>query len=357
LTIRAIKDDIRRRAAERQARIARGEHDVPIHYEPLPLASLLDVLSQLEYRRDFLDLAVPPPGCSLREKFKRFFKKTLCTSLRWLLIRQVEFNTIALRHAHAEVDLVTKADQNLGELLAALTAMKLQLHTLTQRIIRLETRQVAGSLVQDTAGNIPAANAGLESFEDKGPAYQAYLHYLKDQGDVLLLESEREDFLKLLLSEGLSAQGVEADPVRAEYYRECELPVICAEGSDYLGQRDDASVGAIYLGHRLLARPPRELAQLAGQCWTKLKKGGVLIAEAWNPLCPLVEAALSPNTSGVAAAPVELVSFIFENQCFAVVDYVFSLPINPECTRAVRTSAGKPFDRKQYRDQAIVGRK
>ena len=50
LSIREIKETILRRARERQTKIERGEHDVPLHYTPLPLAKLFDLLGQLEYR-------------------------------------------------------------------------------------------------------------------------------------------------------------------------------------------------------------------------------------------------------------------------------------------------------------------
>ena len=138
LTIHEIKEDILQRARLRQASIERGAYDVPLRYSPLPLARLLDLLSQLEYRRNSLELAVPPPHRALRERLKRFFKNFICKCFRWLLIRQVEFNTVALEHAQEAARLLDLADQNHGDVTAAVTALRLQINSLGQRLSRLE---------------------------------------------------------------------------------------------------------------------------------------------------------------------------------------------------------------------------
>ena len=98
-TIHDIKEEVLHRARERQASLSRGAYDVPLRYSPAQLTGLLDLLSQLEYRCDFLSLAVPPPHPAISERIKRFFKILVCKSLRWLMIRQVEFNAVALQQA------------------------------------------------------------------------------------------------------------------------------------------------------------------------------------------------------------------------------------------------------------------
>src|SRR5262249_3162759 len=140
-TIQDIKEAILQRTRQRQAGLERGAYDVPLHFRPVPLAALLDQLSQLEYRCNFLDLAVPPPHPAFRERIKRFFKGLGCKGLRWLLIRQVEFNGVALEPARTAATLAALADKNHGDLLAALTALRLQVHDLDERISRLEGEQ------------------------------------------------------------------------------------------------------------------------------------------------------------------------------------------------------------------------
>src|SRR5438132_8440103 len=129
-SVEEIKIAILERARERQASIARGALNVPLRYTALPLTALLDLLSQWEYRRDSLGLAVPPPAWGLAARLGRLCKSLVSRSLRWLFIRQVEFNTAAIRHAQALAEVLAVVDKNQAEFLAGLTNLKLQVHAL-----------------------------------------------------------------------------------------------------------------------------------------------------------------------------------------------------------------------------------
>jgi hypothetical protein len=339
LSIREIKDEVLRQVHERQAYLERGEYDVPLGDTPLPLARLLDLLGQWEYRRDFLDLAVPPPVPGLGARLKRFLKKTVTTSLRWLLIRQVEFNSAALEHARVLTETLTQADRHRSEVVAAVLALKLQVHALTQRLARLEPSQASEFRPQ----------GAVESLPDKSPSYQAYLEHFREYASVLDLDSGRGEFLKFLMAEGIPARGCEPDPALAEYCRDRELPVVCTDSMTLLGQLAEASLGGIHLGPTAARLPPHELVLLLARCWTKLDQGGVLIAEAANPGC-----AVSSTGPQILA---EWLAFLFERQGFTVVDHVFSLPISAEAAVVARTAFARPFDQRQYQCYAVVGRK
>jgi len=97
--------------------------------------------------------------------------------------------------------------------------------------------------------------------------------------------------------------------------------------------------------------PARQLGRLLGRCWTKLKQGAILIAETDNPLQSCQQ------NFPRQRLPVELLHYLFESQCFTVVDTVFSAPIGPEAVKIVRTGAGESFDLKQYRNYAVAGRR
>src|SRR5438552_14924181 len=70
LSIKEIRADIEERALERQVKIQRGEIDVPIHYFPVSVTTMYDRLAQLDYRVDFLGLAVPLPEPSFLGRMK-----------------------------------------------------------------------------------------------------------------------------------------------------------------------------------------------------------------------------------------------------------------------------------------------
>jgi hypothetical protein len=354
-TIHEIKQDILRRARERQASIERGDYDVPIHYTPLPLATVLDLISQLDYRCDFLDLAVPPPGRSLLGRLKRFCKSSICKSLRWLLIRQVEFNLIAVEQARASAELVAGADRSLGEFMAALTAMKLQITTLRQRVACLEGNTTAVTSAVFDAPISACRFAGTA--RAKQPSPSVYLECLQGHAPVFLLGCGHGDFLRTLVSEGIPARGVEADPALAEYCRERELPVVCADIAGYVDRLADDSVGAIYLGSILAGITSREVAALLGRCWAKIKKGGLIIAETSNPMCSEASADSPSYWAHGAQVPAELLSYLVESQCFTVVDFVFRGPVDAGAGEWAQTGVGLPFDRKRYRAYAIIGRK
>jgi hypothetical protein len=83
----------------------------------------------------------------------------------------------------------------------------------------------------------------------------------------------------------------------------------------------------------------------------------VLIAEAWNPACPVRDAHLARDPARRHRVPVELLSFLVESQCFTLVECVFSGPVQRGAAAVARTDTGRLFDLKQYRDYAVIGRK
>ena len=352
LSIREIKETILRRARERQTKIERGEHDVPLHYTPLPLAKLFDLLGQLEYRENSLSLAVPPAEPGLGNRIKRSFKGAVCKSLRWLLIRQVEYNQMAILHAREAGEVLATADRNLGEFLAALKSQRLQINALVQRVATLETQlaQVSSYSTEEIA--LPAEMPASPS--DQSEVHQAYASRLKQQLPVLVLGDPRGDFLRALVSEGVEAQGVDADIAVVDYCRERELPIAHARPAEYIQGLEDGSLGGIFLGQEICRRPARELNDLLGQCWLKLAKNCNLIAETGNPLKKTPTFEIRPARERLCT---ELLCLLLEGQCYTVVDFIFSIPSAPDSKAVARTSMDDSFDQKLYRDYAVVGRK
>jgi SAM-dependent methyltransferase len=339
-TVGEMQDDILHQARARQASIERGDYEVPLAYAPLPLTELLDFLSQWEYRRDALALAVPPPGPGLGDRCSRFCKNLICKMLRWLLIRQVECNTAAIRHARVSAQVAAVTDRNLAELVAAMTHLKLQVHALSERLAGLEAAD---------AGTAEAALWPGDS-SNSPECYQAYLEYLKEADAIIVLGCGRGDFLRLLVSEGIPAHGVETEPNLVDFCHERELPVVQGKYQGYLDQIEDSSAGAIFLSPAADVTA-RDLAPLLASCWIKLRKGGRLIVETSNPQFRLGSA------RGVRRLPVELMRFLLEGQCFSVVDSLFSRPEGHGMPPVIQTRQNRPFDLRNYRTYAVIGRK
>jgi hypothetical protein len=344
LSIREIRNDIERRALERQAKIQRGEIDVPIHYFPVSVTTLYDRLAQLDYRTDFLSLAVPPAEPSLLGRFTVAIKALVCRCLRWLLIRQVEFNTVALDHAMESARQLASADQNISELYAAVKAMKLQLHTLSQRLAQLEGERGASGpcLSYRTAETNHASNQGADAprspIEDE--KHQAFLGYFLERGPVLNIGCGPGGLLRTFLAESFPVKGIDGDG---------ELSTRCKDAIDYLARIEDGMLGGIYLDHVLETATPKQIGDLLGLCWLKLRKGGVLIAETANPA--------GTNAESKEPVSVDLLTYLVESQCFWIDDQLFSKPLRDGLPACVQSSKGNPYDMKQYRDYAIIGRK
>jgi hypothetical protein len=366
--IQEMKDIILKRARARQAAIESGDYAVPLHYKPLPLPELLDLLGQWEYRRDALALAVPPPRSGLAAWLGRLCKSLISKSLRWLLIRQVEFNTAAIRHAQALAEFLAVVDRNQAEFLAAFTSLKLQVHALAGRLAELEHKPLA-------AGQIAADfRPRLQTDADNLRKYHAYLAMLVAResklppaegeaalategrkpgrhGSILVLGSGRGDFLRSLISEGIAAQGIERDAGLVEDCQERELPVVQADFPAYLNGIEDGSLAGIVLDLSRCAMPAQELASLLRRCWTKLRKGAVVIVEVDNPETS------PPRAAVTSRVPVELLAFLLESQCFTLIDSIFSAPAQPTDTPMVRTSSDRPFDLRQYGRYTVAGRR
>jgi hypothetical protein len=381
LTIDALKADIERRALERQARLERGEFEVPIHYLPMPVTTLFDLVRQLDYRWDFLKLAVPPAYPSLLGRLKALAKKLVRRASRWVLMRQVEFNHAALFYAAESARQLALTDKNLGELCAAFNALKLRLHALTQRVTELEAERAANRPEHESFnasargrlrhggrrhngsadGQSGAVGLDLAVEEDLDPGppaeldrsagYLAYAEYFRHRGEVLDLACGHGDFVQLLLAEGVRVKGIEADADLAAGCQERELPVEHGDGLRYLAGQPDSRLGGIYLSHGAAPLSPRQLADALALGWRKLRKNGYLIVEAPNPAC---RAAAYGREAGL---PVELLTYLFESQCFTVVDFVFSGPVRPGAASVARSSAGDAYDLRDYRYYAVVGRK
>jgi 2-polyprenyl-3-methyl-5-hydroxy-6-metoxy-1,4-benzoquinol methylase len=373
LTVQEIKRQIQRR--------------VPPHYQPLPVDTLFRFESELAYRQDFLQLAVPPAGPSLRERLKHFFKKTFRLALRWVLIRQVEFNAVLLEHVRESSQLLTLVDRNLNELFAQVATVQRQLDAQAgnQQQMQQKLAQVNDVLIAYRVKlrrlHEPAAN-GTAPPTDAGKAYTAppvdylqfesqfrgareeiaqrqrvYLPYFTNGGTVLDIGCGRGEFVELLIAEGIPALGVDANQDMVDYCQELALPVSLAEGTQHLDRLEDNSLGGIFCAQVVEHMPPEAILDLVGRCWAKLQKGGTLIVETVNPICPVANGNFYLDPTHVRPVHPELLRFCFESRRFNLVEYVFSSPVEEGLPPVGKTTDSSRFDATRYHDYAIVGRK
>jgi SAM-dependent methyltransferase len=172
---------------------------------------------------------------------------------------------------------------------------------LQERLERLERRGTsAGQVAQAppmTVASQPAAAAvpdyfafesrmrgGIDAIRER---QRRYVDDLRESGPVLDIGCGRGELLGLLREAGVEARGIDADADMAAYASGEGLDVEQADLVEYLERLDTASLGGIFMGQVVEHLPATALVQALRLATSKLRPGGVLIAETINPLSPI----------------------------------------------------------------------
>jgi SAM-dependent methyltransferase len=172
---------------------------------------------------------------------------------------------------------------------------------LQERLERLERRGTsAGQVAQAppmTVASQPAAAAVPDYFAFESrmrgsidairERQRRYVDDLRESGPVLDIGCGRGELLGLLREAGVEARGIDADADMAAYASGEGLDVEQADLVEYLERLDTASLGGIFMGQVVEHLPATALVQALRLAASKLRPGGVLIAETINPLSPI----------------------------------------------------------------------
>lgn len=102
-------------------------------------------------------------------------------------------------------------------------------------------------------------------------------------GRVLDLGSGRGEWLGLLSSQGIPAQGVDLSQSMVMHCQQQGLQVICADALDHLSSLEAESLSAITAFHLMEHLPPPVLVRLWQEAFRVLKPGGLVLFETPNP--------------------------------------------------------------------------
>jgi SAM-dependent methyltransferase len=140
-------------------------------------------------------------------------------------------------------------------------------------------------------GRLAAEGAVYAAFEDlfRGSAERVsesmrpYLSLVRDHHPVLDLGCGRGEFLALLAAEGIPASGVDSD--RGMVARCLESGLLVSEGdlNEFLAEQPDGSLGTVFSSQVIEHLPYAELQRLLALSLSKLRPGGLFIAETVNP--------------------------------------------------------------------------
>jgi|GEM_PF-406007 len=112
-----------------------------------------------------------------------------------------------------------------------------------------------------------------------------YLPFVQGRKRVVDLGCGRGEFLRLLRDNGIDAIGVEIDPDLVTRLRDEGLQVIEADALHYLAEQPEASLDVIFSAQVVEHLELKALADVIGLAKSRLKEGGLFIAETVNPEC------------------------------------------------------------------------
>ena len=225
---------------------------------------------------------------------KRFLRKLMRWYVEPLAADQRVFN-----------DSVLKLVDALSERADASTAAREQaerlVRELEERLARLERRGRTGGgrgaptpvtvAAQPAAASVPdyfafesRMRGSVDSIRDR---QRLYLDVLRDAAPVLDAGCGRGELLGLLREAGVEARGIDADSDMVAYARGDGMDVEQADLVEYLERAADGSLGAIFMGQVVEHLPAPTLVRTFQLAASKLRQGGLLVAETINPLSPI----------------------------------------------------------------------
>jgi SAM-dependent methyltransferase len=271
-------------------------------------------LSQLNY---LCDTRRPPEISSHRKilgflvsGFKKVILKLTGPYIQMVLKNQVEFNVelvrllnqmaldFRFRWSSLEKQLATLEDKSekmtrsLEAIPQELKAQKNIFEEVLTRIKAIKDPSTGGSLPLDNLLDrvrepeyVGFENLHRGSEEAIKWKQKNYLPYFKDREPVLDIGCGRGEFLELLKEAGIGASGVDTNQEMIRHCRSKGLEASSGDGLAYLKGLSDQSLGGIFLSQVIEHLGPEALRELVRVGFSKLRPGGVLLAETINPQC------------------------------------------------------------------------
>lgn len=112
---------------------------------------------------------------------------------------------------------------------------------------------------------------------------ERYVPFLRDRGSVLDIGCGRGELVEQLVAAGVTAAGVDTDADMVEDARRRGVEAHHADGASYLRSIPEASLGAVTSIHVVEHIPIGPLVEMLELIVTRLKPGGIFIAETPNP--------------------------------------------------------------------------
>jgi SAM-dependent methyltransferase len=317
-------------------------------------------LSQLNY---LCDTRRPPEFSSHRKVlgplvngFKKVLQRLTEPYIHMILQNQVDFNVELVRLLNQMAldfrfrwsvlekhlsELEQKGDRMTRTLEAIpqeLRAQKNIFEDVLSRIKEVQARSMDGGLPVDELKE-RSRESEYVRFEDlhRGSEdaikwkQKTYLPYFQNRGPVLDIGCGRGEFLELLKEARVQAFGVDTNLRMVQHCLTKELEASPGEGLTFLKGLSDESLGGIFLSQVIEHLEPETLRELVRVSFTKLKTGGLLLAETVNPAClSTFSGAFYLDLSHKSPIHPEAARYLWESIGFRQVELLYVSPFPEE---------------------------
>lgn len=229
-----------------------------------------------------------------------------------------------------------------------------RLNALERRTRGITSERAANPTAEATPPTEPSSAsvdyAGLER-RFRGPSEaiteiqkERYLELLTSHPPVLDIGCGKGELLELLQGGGVEALGIDLDPGMVQEARSKGLDVHEGDALSFLSTRPEASLGSIVSLHVVEHLPLDSLVRLLELSVTRLKPGGVFVAETPNPASLIVlgnSFVLDPTH--VNPIHPSLMTFLCESAGFRDVRLEFYSPAADYHLPRLDTTSGEPW--------------
>ncbi len=302
-----------------------------------------------------------PPGARLEP-----VKRLALRALRFLWRNQSAFNSLAL---DASSELADGLDRLRAESERRWDELSRRAGVQEARLTLAESagpaRSTGPALPASAAEGLPAGVYALFEERYRGSPGQIeqgqrwYLDLLRGAvGPVLDVGCGRGEFLRLLKGAGITAAGIESNPISAASCRKEGLEVEEADALASLARRPAGRLGAIVAFQVVEHWAPPILFQFLQQARRALAPGGLLVAETINADSISALRAFYLDPTHVRPVPPEALRFLAEAAGFTDIRIEYRSPLPPSERLEERSDNDRKLNALLFgpQDYALIGR-
>lgn len=234
-----------------------------------------------------------------RGMFEVLFRQTEFNRASGELLRGHDAQLEALRAtARAQVEILAESDERLDALEARLTDREAN----RPASARPEQGGLARSGLTDLE-YLSFTDRSGDTSEERRERLRRFVPRFEGRTEVIDAGCGRGEFLQLLKESGIVAVGVDSDEAMVARCRELGFDAVQGDIVEFLRGRPEQAYGGIFAAHLIEHLERDAIVELTRLAYSRLRPGGVLVAQTVNPMCLLTHASFHGDLTGVTRVP------------------------------------------------------